>query len=277
MLVAEDDRSRFSEAVARALTEFRALIHHAARLELLQIATREFEERTYCEEGYVEPIREDILENALSVLKFLDELVNAIPRVLDKAERYAFDIGLHVDNALHRLPLSRHVFVPAPEQDPTEQVSFSLVNAAALILETSDVDSSTPTLFNHIPSPGEVPLPSDWRSMLLHLWDQLRGVATTTTLDQLSFTAAEGSVTNVVEAADQFIRCQLAPSKIEATPAGEWSKPMSKTDMRVLLGNLSPRKFETFTKTYPLRNAGNRQQFQIRLDGMDAAMRKKLA
>jgi hypothetical protein len=59
-------------------------------------------------------------------------------------------------------------------------------------------------------------------------------------------------------------------------PEGEWSRPMSKTDMRVRLANLPVRKFNTFTKSHPIRQAGNRQLWQIRLDGMDKKTREKI-
>jgi hypothetical protein len=51
---------------------------------------------------------------------------------------------------------------------------------------------------------------------------------------------------------------------------------MSKTDLRVRLGNLSVRKFNTFTKTHPIRKAGNRQLWQICFAYMDAMTRAKI-
>jgi hypothetical protein len=61
-----------------------------------------------------------------------------------------------------------------------------------------------------------------------------------------------------------------------ATPEGEWSKPMGKSKMMNSLGMSSYKKFNAFAMKYGIREAGNRQTFQIRLDGMDKATRNKL-
>jgi len=41
------------------------------------------------------------------------------------------------------------------------------------------------------------------------------------------------------------------------------------------LVKLTTHKFKVFAKQFGLRQAGNRQTWQIRLDGMDASTRKK--
>ena len=64
------------------------------------------------------------------------------------------------------------------------------------------------------------------------------------------------------------------PQNIE----GEWSKPMSKTDImrRLGLGLKGYRKLNTFTKEHPIRDvAGNRQLWQIRIDKMPSNLREK--
>jgi len=60
------------------------------------------------------------------------------------------------------------------------------------------------------------------------------------------------------------------------SPEGEWSKPMGKSKMMSSLGMPSYKKFNAFAKQYGIKKAGNRQTFQIRLDGMDKATRNKL-
>ena len=57
---------------------------------------------------------------------------------------------------------------------------------------------------------------------------------------------------------------------------GKWSKPMSKSAMRNALKIDGCRSFDTFAKQQGIRQAGNRQLWQIRLDTMDEATRKKL-
>lgn len=64
------------------------------------------------------------------------------------------------------------------------------------------------------------------------------------------------------------------PAASEAAPEGEWSLPMSKAEMANRL-KLKPDAFATFTKQHKLRKNG-RQQFQIRLDTMDANTRKAI-
>jgi hypothetical protein len=50
---------------------------------------------------------------------------------------------------------------------------------------------------------------------------------------------------------------------------------MSKTEMRVRLGNMAKDKFESFASTHGLKRI-NRQIYQIRLDKMDVATRRRL-
>jgi len=56
---------------------------------------------------------------------------------------------------------------------------------------------------------------------------------------------------------------------------GEWSNPMTKLAMMSRVGIYGYKKFNTFIKQYKLRQAGNRQLWQIRLDGMDINTRRK--
>lgn len=56
----------------------------------------------------------------------------------------------------------------------------------------------------------------------------------------------------------------------------DWSRPMSQSEMRARLNNLSPRKFKTFVKNHPLNPAGNRQLWQIYLGNMDKKTRDKI-
>lgn len=66
-----------------------------------------------------------------------------------------------------------------------------------------------------------------------------------------------------------------AAQQVEAqAPVGEWSKPMSKKVLMKRLG-LGPRAFETFAKPHGLREI-SRQQWQIRLDKMDAQTRRHI-
>lgn len=62
------------------------------------------------------------------------------------------------------------------------------------------------------------------------------------------------------------------PTHIE----GEWSKPMSKSQMMNALGIDSYPKLKTFGKMCKIEQAGNRQLWRIRLDLMDDTARKKL-
>jgi hypothetical protein len=57
-------------------------------------------------------------------------------------------------------------------------------------------------------------------------------------------------------------------------PQGEWSKPMSKAEIMTRLG-LKPRAFGTFCKSHELKMI-SRQQWQIRLDSMDASTRRRI-
>ena len=66
------------------------------------------------------------------------------------------------------------------------------------------------------------------------------------------------------------------PPKRKTPPDGEWSNPMSKNKMMKALGMPSYKKFNAFAKQHGIKMAGNRQTFQIRLDGMDITTRKKL-
>jgi len=56
---------------------------------------------------------------------------------------------------------------------------------------------------------------------------------------------------------------------------GEWSNPMTKSTMMSKVNTYGYKKFNTFAKQYGLRQAGNRQLWQIRLDGMDRNTRQK--
>lgn len=56
---------------------------------------------------------------------------------------------------------------------------------------------------------------------------------------------------------------------------GEYSLPMSKTEMRVRLANMAKDKFESFAAQHGLKKI-NRQLYQIRLDKMDARTRRRL-
>ncbi|MHC4541135.1 MAG: hypothetical protein ACYS74_15355 [Planctomycetota bacterium] len=58
--------------------------------------------------------------------------------------------------------------------------------------------------------------------------------------------------------------------------AGEWSTPMSKAEMMARLDIDSYKTFNAFAKKHGIDEAGNRQTFTIRLDGMDARTRSKL-
>jgi hypothetical protein len=82
----------------------------------------------------------------------------------------------------------------------------------------------------------------------------------------------------------QVIKCalQLASEQIkeekpkQASPNGLLSKPMSKSQMMHALGMDGYKRFNAFAKGHEIREAGNRQLFQIRLDGMDINTRTKL-
>lgn len=56
---------------------------------------------------------------------------------------------------------------------------------------------------------------------------------------------------------------------------GEWSNPMTKSEMMKKVGIDGYKKFNTFAKQYGLRPAGNRQLWQLRLDKMDKNTRRK--
>ena len=62
----------------------------------------------------------------------------------------------------------------------------------------------------------------------------------------------------------------------DAISEQEWSKPMSKSDMMTRLGIDSYKKFNSWSKQYGIKEAGNRQTFTIRLDNMDKQNRSKL-
>jgi len=57
---------------------------------------------------------------------------------------------------------------------------------------------------------------------------------------------------------------------------GEWSKPTTKSTMKNALRIDGDKVFNTFAKQHSIRQAGNRQLWQIRLDTMDNTTRKKL-
>jgi len=58
--------------------------------------------------------------------------------------------------------------------------------------------------------------------------------------------------------------------------SGEWSNPMTKSAMMSRVGIDGYKKFNTFAKQHGLQQAGNRQLWQICLDGMDKNTRQKL-
>jgi len=60
------------------------------------------------------------------------------------------------------------------------------------------------------------------------------------------------------------------------TSGGELSKPMTKSAMKNALRIDGYKAFNTFAKKHSIQQAGNRQLWQIRLDTMDEATRKKL-
>lgn len=56
-----------------------------------------------------------------------------------------------------------------------------------------------------------------------------------------------------------------------------WSKVMSKTDMMVRLGGLSPRKLKAFAKDHPVKMIGkNRQTWQMDITDCDERTQKKM-
>ena len=57
-------------------------------------------------------------------------------------------------------------------------------------------------------------------------------------------------------------------------PDGEWSKPESKSRFMAILGMDSVKKFNAWVKTVGIRQAGNRQLWQIRVDTLDPRTRK---
>ncbi len=68
---------------------------------------------------------------------------------------------------------------------------------------------------------------------------------------------------------------EVEPSLFTSTGCEELSTPMSKTEIASRL-KLGRRAFETFIKSHPIIPSGNRQLWQIRVDRMDAATRKKV-
>jgi predicted nuclease with TOPRIM domain len=99
-------------------------------------------------------------------------------------------------------------------------------------------------------------------------------------LDRLK--RSEGLLTETQNQVSQ-LRDELAKTKEELQKTrqrlsdlelqGDFSPPMTKKEMAAVL-RLKPRAFETFAKSHGLRRSG-RQQFQIRLNGMDAKTRRK--
>jgi len=56
---------------------------------------------------------------------------------------------------------------------------------------------------------------------------------------------------------------------------GEWSNPMTKSALMKKVGIDGYKKFDTFAKRFGLRQAGNRQLWEIRIDKMARNIRKK--
>ena len=82
--------------------------------------------------------------------------------------------------------------------------------------------------------------------------------------------------TEISEKDGQSPQPAMASGDAPAPNQLEYSLPMSKTEMMVRLNNMPKRQFATFAKQHGLRQAGNRQSFEIRLDQMDADKREKL-
>lgn len=71
-------------------------------------------------------------------------------------------------------------------------------------------------------------------------------------------------------------RNQEKNRQVETTIEGEWSKPMTKSQMMRALGLDSYKKLKTFSKTHPIREAGSKKSWQIRLDGLNKEQIEKL-
>jgi len=63
---------------------------------------------------------------------------------------------------------------------------------------------------------------------------------------------------------------------IEPGPQGEWSKPMTKLAIMNALGIDSYKKFRTYGRVHPIRNAGSTKMWQINLDGLNETQTEKL-
>jgi hypothetical protein len=70
---------------------------------------------------------------------------------------------------------------------------------------------------------------------------------------------------------------QQAPAMPCSAKGTLWSKPMSKADMGAALKLIQRRKLDSFLARHGLRQAGNRQLWQVCLDEMDERARKNLS
>jgi hypothetical protein len=60
------------------------------------------------------------------------------------------------------------------------------------------------------------------------------------------------------------------------SPKEEWSKPMMKTAIMKAIGLDSYKTLKTFSKSHPIRNAGSKKLWQIRLNGLNKTQIEKL-
>lgn len=65
-------------------------------------------------------------------------------------------------------------------------------------------------------------------------------------------------------------------AKTPAAVDGDWLTPMPLVELANRLGNIGTRKARSILKPHGLKNAGNRQLWTVRLDGMTAEMVRKL-
>jgi hypothetical protein len=89
---------------------------------------------------------------------------------------------------------------------------------------------------------------------------------------------------NVSHALKEYERLEVeAGKRVEAcedrrgtTPEGDWSKPLSKTDIMACLRIDSLRKFNAFAKRQGIQQAGNRQTWRLRMDGLTESEKHRL-
>lgn len=74
---------------------------------------------------------------------------------------------------------------------------------------------------------------------------------------------------------DAYLSYENSSGKAENTLEGEWSNPMTKSALMKKVGIDGYKKFKTFAEIYGLRQAGNRQLWQIRIDRMDSNTKQK--